>query len=221
MTEGVLALPVRRPTATSMVVLALMLLGAFAWYRIPVELLAALSGEQLSVQFSRQGFEPEVVEREILEPLVARVGELAGLKETWGQVNGSSGRLTLEFERGTNHRVRELELRSIAAELQRGQPPGTQINVSTQDLTLSSRFAMVVQVTGGDDPNALRDLVEDRVQPRLAAVEGVSQVWPSGGAPREVTIWIDPDRCAAYGVRPERVTQTLRQAVRRLKYLGG
>src|SRR5262249_18941894 len=95
------------------------------------------------------------------------------------------------------------------------------IDVSAQDLTSLSRFAMVVQVTGGDDPNVLRDLVEDRVQPRLAAIEGVSQVWPSGGAPREVTIWIDPDRCAAFGVRPERVTQTLRKAGRRLKYLGG
>jgi len=105
-----------------MVFLALVMLGTFAWYRIPIELLPALSGEQLAVQFGRQGSEPEVVEREILLPLVARVGALAGLKETWGEVNGARGRLTLEFERGTNHRVRELELRSIAAELQRTQP---------------------------------------------------------------------------------------------------
>src|SRR5262245_19368482 len=215
------ALPVRRPTATSMVFLALMLLGAFAWVRIPIELLPALSGEQLSVQFGRQGSEPEVVEREILLPLVARVGELAGLKETWGEVNGSRGTLRIELERGTNHRVRELELRSIAAELQRTQPEGTFINVQSQDLTSLSRFAMIIQVTGGDDQNALRDLVEERVEPRLAAIEGVSQVLPTGGAPREVTIWIDPDRCAAYGVRPEAVTRILQQSVRRLKYLGG
>ena len=141
------ALPVRRPTAATMVFLALMLLGTFAWYRIPVELLPALSGEQLGVQFGRQGSEPEVVEREILLPLVARVGELAGLKETWGEVNGSRGSLTIELERGTNHRVRELELRSIAAELQRTQPEGTFINVQSQDLSALSRFAMIVQVT--------------------------------------------------------------------------
>jgi len=215
------ALPVRRPVATSMVFLALVLLGAFAWYRIPIELLPALSGESLAVQFGRQGSEPEVVEREILLPLVARVGELAGLKETWGEVNGSTGRLTLELERGTNHRVRELELRSIAAELQRTQPEGTFINVSSTDLSALSRFAMIIQVTGGDDQNALRDLVEERIQPRLAAIEGVSQVMPTGGAPREVTIWIDPDRCAAFGVRPELVTRLLSQSVRRLRHLGG
>jgi multidrug efflux pump subunit AcrB/ABC-type multidrug transport system ATPase subunit len=215
------ALPVRRPTATSMLYVALAVLGAFAWYRIPIELLPALSGEQLAVQFGRRGSEPEVVEREILLPLVARVGELAGLKETWGEVNGANGRLTLEFERGTNHRVRELELRSIAAELQRTQPEGTFINVSSSDLGAFSRFAMTIQVTGGDDQNALRDFVEERVEPRVAAIPGVSQVLPTGGAPREVTIWIDPDRCAAFGIRPELVTRILGQAVRRLRYLGG
>jgi multidrug efflux pump subunit AcrB len=55
----------------------------------------------------------------------------------------------------------------------------------------------------------------------VAAIEGVSQVLPTGGAPREVTIWIDPDRSAAIGVRPELVTRMLTQTVRRLRYLGG
>jgi multidrug efflux pump subunit AcrB/ABC-type multidrug transport system ATPase subunit len=201
--------------------LALVLLGLFAWYRIPIELLPALSGEQLVVAFGRQGSEPEVVEREILLPLEARVGELAGLKETWGEVNGSNGRLQLEFERGTNHRVRELELRSIAAELERSQPEGTYITVSSQDLTAFSRFAMIVQVTGGDDANALRDFVDDRIQPRLSAVPGVSQVMATGGAPREVTVWIDPERSAAYGIRTEQLNAMLSRSLQRMRYLGG
>jgi multidrug efflux pump subunit AcrB/ABC-type multidrug transport system ATPase subunit len=215
------ALPVRRPTATSMFFLGLVLLGLFAWYRIPVELLPALSGEQLVVNFGRQGSEPEVVEREILLPLEARVGELAGLKETWGTVNGANGRLQLEFERGTNHRVRELELRSIAAELNRTQPEGTYINVASQDLTAFSRFAMIIQVTGADDANALRDFVDDRIQPRLSAVPGVSQVMATGGAPREVTVWIDPERSAAYGIRTEQLSALLSRSLQRMRYLGG
>src|SRR5690606_35881405 len=64
MTFNLVALPVRRPTATSMFFLALVMLGLFAWYRIPVELMPALRGEQLVVSFVRPGSEPEVVERE-------------------------------------------------------------------------------------------------------------------------------------------------------------
>lgn len=215
------ALPIHRPTATSMFFLALVMLGLFSWYRIPIELIPALSGEQLFVSFTRPGSDPEIVEREILLPLEARVGELAGLSETWGEVRGASGRLRLEFERGSNYRVRELELRSIAAELNRTQPEGTFVNVSSQDLTAFSRFAMIIQITGGDDQNALRDLVDEQIQPRVASLSGVSQVMATGGAPREVTVWIDPERCAAYGIRAEQVTQILRQSVQRMKYLGG
>src|SRR5690606_19993558 len=218
---SLVALPVRRPTATSMFFVGLVLLGLFAWYRIPVELMPALRGEQLVINFARPGSDPEVVEREILLPLGARVGELPGLTETWGEVNGARGRLMLEFERGTNIRVRELELAGIAAELARTQPEGTFINVSSQDFTAFSRFAMIVHVTGGADQNALRDLVDQRIQPRIAALPGVSQVIATGGAPREVTVWIDPDRAAALGIRPESITRLLGQSVQRLRHLGG
>jgi multidrug efflux pump subunit AcrB/ABC-type multidrug transport system ATPase subunit len=221
MTFSLIGLPVRRPVATAMFFLALVLFGLFAWSRIPIELIPALSGDQLFVTFSRPGSEPDVVEREILLPLEARVGELPGLAETWGEINGGSGRLRLRFERGVNVKVRELELSNIAAELARTQPQGTWIRVSSQDLAAASRFAMIVQVTGGEDRNALRDLVDVRIQPGLAAVPGVSQVIANGGAPREVTIWVDPERCATLGVRPGQVMRLLEAAVRPLRSLGG
>jgi multidrug efflux pump subunit AcrB/ABC-type multidrug transport system ATPase subunit len=221
MSFSLIGLPARRPMATAMFFLALVLFGLFAWYRIPIELIPALRGDQLFVSFSRPGSEPDVVEREILLPLEARVGELPGLSETWGEINGGGGRLRLRFERGINVRVRELELSNIAAELARTQPQGTSIRVSSQDLTAASRFAMTIQVTGGEDRDALRDLVDARIQPNLAALPGVSQVIANGGAPREVTIWIDPERCAALGIRPEQVMRLLDQSVRPLRSLGG
>ena len=211
----------QRPMAVAMFFLALVLLGLYAWYRIPIELLPAISGEQLYVQFQRPGSNPDTVEREILLPLETRAGELAGLEETWGEVNGDQGTMTLQFERDSNSKARELDLRQIAAELNRSQPEGTFINVSSQDLTALSRFVMVVQVMGEQDENALRDLVDEQIQPRVAALPGISQVWVNGGAPREVTIWIDPDRCAALGVRADQVTESLARSLQRLRYLGG
>ena len=221
MMSSLIGIPLRRPTATAMFFLALVLFGLFAWYRVPVELIPALTGDQLFVSFWRPGSEPDVVEREILIPLETRARELSGLAETWGQIDGGGGQLRVRFQRSTNVRVRELELSNIATELARRQPQGTTIKVSSQDLTALSRFAMVVQVTGAEDRDALRDLVDARIQPRLAAVPGVSQVIASGGAPREVTISIDPERCAALGVRPEQVTQLLDQSVGPLRSLGG
>jgi len=220
--------PVRRPVATSMVFLAVLMLGWAAWNplelpasRLPVELLPPVSGDELYVNFNRPGSEPEVVEREILLPLEARVAELGDVDETWAEIRGSGGTFRIRFEPGTDLEIRELELRRLAAELVREQPRGSVIDVNAQDLTFVSRFAMFVQVTGGADRNSLLDFVEQRVSPRLAAVQGVSQVMAGGGASRELTVRVDPDRCAALGVGTDEVIGALNRTVSRLDFLGG
>jgi multidrug efflux pump subunit AcrB/ABC-type multidrug transport system ATPase subunit len=211
-----------------MVFLVLLMLGWAAWNpleypasRLPVELLPPVSGDELYVNFNRPGSEPEVVEREMLLPLEGRVAELGGIDETWAEIRGSGGTFQIRFEPGTDLEIRELELRRLAAELVREQPRGSSINVDAQDLTLISRFAMFVQVTGGADRNSLMDFIEQRVSPRLAAVEGASQVLAGGGAARELTVRVDPDRCAALGVGTDEVIGALNRTVSRLEFLGG
>jgi multidrug efflux pump subunit AcrB/ABC-type multidrug transport system ATPase subunit len=214
-------LPVRRPVATAMLFVGIFLLGLVAWWRIPVELMPPVQGDELYASFVRPGSDPEIVEREILLPLEARIGELPRVDETWSEIRGSSGSLTVRFEPGTELKVREIDLRRLASELVRTQPRGTAIEVSTLDLSELSQFVLFAQVTGGTDRDSLLDFVEERVVPRLLAVPGVSRVIAGGGAPREMTVRIDPDRCAAHGVQPEEVVQALARSVRRLKFLGG
>lgn len=217
---SLLSLPIRRPVATSMVFVALVLLGLIGWRLLPVELLPSLGGDELYVQLFRPGSEPEVVERELLLPLEARVSQLEGVAESWGQIAGSGGSLRVRFESGVNLGIRELELQRLATDLVRTQPLGTVVNVSSQDLEAMSRFVMIVQVTGAEDRNALRDLVDEMIVPRLAAVSGVSRVMASGGAAREITVRLDPDLCAAEGVTSNQASAAVAGAVQRLRYLG-
>ena len=214
-------LPVQRPVATSMFFLGVLLLGWISWQRIPVELMPPVSGNELYVNFGRPGSEPTVVEREILMPLEARIAELPDVEETWGEIRDFGGSFRIRFASSTDLKVRELELRRVAAELVRAQPPGSFVNISSQDLAGVSRFVMFVQVIGMEDRNALLDFVQERIEPRLLSVSGVSRVMSGGGAPREVTVLIDPDRCAAAGIFPQQVINTLRKSVRRLEFLGG
>ena len=217
-----MSLPIRRPVAVAMFFLGIVMMGAVAWQRMPVELFPALAGDRLFVTFSRPGSEPQVVEREILLPLQARVAALPGVSESWAEIRGSSGRYQVRFEPGADLKVRELELQRIAAALQRAQPRGTRVVVSSFDTSLLASFAMMVHVLGpgGEDRNALHDLVEERVAPRFASVSGVSQATTGGGAGRQVTVAVDPDRVAALGVTTEAVTESVNRNVGHLRYLG-
>ena len=216
------SLPIRRPVAVAMFFLGIVMMGAVAWQRMPVELFPALAGDRLFVSFSRPGSESQVVEREILLPLQARVAALPRVSESWAEIRGSSGRYQVRFEPGADLKVRELELQRIAAALQRAQPRGTNVVVSSFDTSLLASFAMMVHVLGpgGEDRNALHDLVEERVAPRFASVSGVSQATTGGGAGRQVTVAVDPDRIAALGVTTEAVTESVNRNVGHLRYLG-
>lgn len=212
-------IPIRRPVATAMLFCTILLLGIVGWQKMPVELFPNLEGDELYVRFARPNSDPEVVEREILMPLEAKVSGLEGVKESWGQVNGSTGNFRVNFEPGTDIKIRQLELQRVAIELKKDQPAGTIINVNAQDSAMLSRFVMIIQVMGGIDTNALRNIVDDRIQTRIASVTGVSSVWLSG-APEEITVKVDPDKCASLGVSTMDVREALARSVQRLRYLG-
>jgi len=217
-----LMLSIRRPVAVGMFFLGIVLMGGVAWQRMPVELFPALSGDRLTVNFNRPGSEPEVIEREILLPLQAKTSTLPHVSETWGEIRGTSGRFQVRFESGADIKIRELELQRLASALQRAQPRGTSITVTSSDTSVMSSFVMMIQVVGGDDGdlNTLHDLAQERIAPRFAAVAGISQVLVNGGAPRQVTVTIDPDRAAALGVTTEAVSQAVQRNVGHLRFVG-
>ena len=219
---NLLTLPIRRPVAVAMFFLGIVLVGAVAWQRMPVELFPALTGDRLFVNFARPGSESQVIEREILLPLQARVATLPHVSESWGEIRGSSGSFQVRFEPGTDLKVRALELQRIAAALQREQPRGTVVNVNSFDTSVLASFVMMVHVLGaeGEDRNALFDLVEELVAPRFASVSGVSQALTAGGAGRQVTVTVDPDRTAALGLTTDAVSRSVQANVGHLRFLG-
>lgn len=215
-------LTLRRPVAVAMFFFGIVLIGIVGWQRMPVELFPTLQGNELFVSFGRPGSEPEVLEREILLPLQAGVSGLPHVVETFGQIRGSSGNFRVVFKPGSEIKVRQLELQRLASTLQRDQPRDAYIAVSSQDTSMISSFAMMVHVVGGDadDINALHDLVEDRVAPRLASVPGVSQAFATGGAARQVNVLVDSNRAAALGITTDSVTNAIRKNADHIRFLG-
>ena len=219
---NLLDLPVRRPVAVSMVFVGLVVLGIVAFQRIPLELLPPLTGDSLNVQFGRANSESEVVEREILLPLHARVSALPDVAESRGQIWGSSGNYDVRFEPKTNMKVRELELRRIAADIQRAQPDGSWVQVSSfeSNTTQFGSLVMRVHVTGDADRDTLFDLADEILAPRLAAIPGVGEAIASGGSQRRLIVNVDLPRAAATGVTPSDVIAAVSRRAGTVRHLG-
>ena len=226
---NLLDLPVRRPVAVAMVFVGMVILGLVGWQRIPVELMPAIQGDSLYVNFWRVGAEPELVERELLLPLQARVSAMPHVAETWGEVRGMSGNFIVRFDAGTDIKVREAELRRIAAAIAREQPRGQAgLRVtSTEDRTSAmGSFVMMVHVLGGADGvgqadlEALYDRTEQLLVPRFAAVPGVSEAFATGGARRQLAVTVDPHRVVAAGVTPLEVVGAVSRNMEQTRHVG-
>lgn len=202
---------VRRPIATAMLFSALIILGLFSWFKIPVELVPALKGEQLHISFYRPSATPEVIENELLLPLERQMQQIAGVSETWGEINGTSGEIHIDFARGYYKPSAELVMQKIVTDIKRLQPQGTTIDLSNKDSTAMSRFVMSVQLIGGDK-DYLRALAEQQLQSRLLAISGVSRVFVAGGSSLEAQVTIDLERSTQLGVTPSDIRALLDQA---------
>ena len=219
---NILDLPVRRPVAVSMIFFGFVVLGIVAYLRIPLELFPPLSGDSLYVQFGRPNSEQEVVEREILLPLHARVSALPDVAESRGEIQGGGGNYEVRFEPRTNMKVRELELRRIASDIQRTQPDGTWVGVSSFESSTTQRGSQVmrVHVTGDADRDTLFDLADQILAPRLAAIPGVGEAIASGGSQRRLIVNVDLARAAAAGVAPTDVIAAVSRRAGTVRHLG-
>ncbi|MYF02785.1 MAG: ATP-binding cassette domain-containing protein [Gammaproteobacteria bacterium] len=205
--RSLLSLPVLRPVAISMLFLAMVILGTIGISRMPVELVPSFEGNVITVRFARPGSTDEVVEREILLPLMSRISGLGGVIDDHATISRSLGSLTLVFHPLTNMKVRERQVKDIASILVRQQPKNsTYINVGNsagngQLGAAGNRTVMQLLVTSeGLHSDAIYDIASDRIEPRLASVPGVATAQLQGGGGRQVNIFVDPDAAVALGI---------------------
>ena len=169
---------------------------------MPVELRPSFEGKSIFVSFARPGSTPEVVEREILLPLLSRVSGLGGVIDSYATITGSSGYLTLNFHPLTKMKIRKREVEDLANVLLRQQDHGgAYIAVNTYSEDAGSRAFMRLLVTSeGLHSDVIYDLASDRIEPRLASVPGVARAVLEGGGGRQVNIFVDPDDAVALGI---------------------
>ena len=219
---SLLDLPVRRPMAVSMIFVGFVVLGIVAYQRIPLELFPPLEGDMISVAFFRPNSEQEVIEREILLPLHARVSAMPDVAESWGRVQGGRGSYRVRFEPRTNMKVRELELRRIASDIQRGQPRGTSVSVGSMESGSAQYGSLVMEINvlGDADRDTLYDFTDQLLAPRLAAVSGVSEANATGGSGRRLIVDVDLARAAAAGVTPAQVIEAASRRAGNMRHVG-
>ncbi|MGI5861909.1 MAG: efflux RND transporter permease subunit [Myxococcales bacterium] len=192
-------LSIRRPVFATMLSLALVVLGAFSYTLLGVDLLPDVELPRVTVFTALPGASPEEIESAVTQPIEEQLNTIAGIEEmrSINREGMSFIILTFSLERRPAEAVQDV--RDKLATVMRRLPDDVEPPVvATYDS--ESAPIMAVALSGKQSLRELTEFAETRVKDMLSTSPGVGQVTVEGGRRRAVNIWLDGAKLQAYGL---------------------
>ena len=210
---------IRRPVATMLLSLAIILLGGVSFGLLPVAPLPQIDVPVIVVSANLPGASPEVMASSVATPLERSFGSIAGVNTLSSRSSQGSTRVILQFDlnRDINGAAREVQAainasRTLLPSGMRSMPTYKKVNPSQAPIMVLSLTSDVLQ------KGELYDLASTILSQSLSQVPGVGEVQIGGSSLPAVRIELEPQLLNQYGVALDEVRQTIANAnVRRPK----
>jgi multidrug efflux pump len=202
-----------RPVATSLLMVAMLLVGVLAYRILPVSALPQVDYPTIQVMTLYPGASPDVMTSVITAPLERQFGQMPGLTQMSSSSSGGASMITLQFNLNLNLDIAEQNVQGA-------------INAATNFLPKDLPQAPVYsKVNPADTPIMtlaisseslplfkVEDLVDTRLAQKIAQLSGVGMVSISGGQRPAVRIQANHQALSAYGLSLEDVRSTISAA---------
>ncbi|QCO18048.1 MdtB/MuxB family multidrug efflux RND transporter permease subunit (plasmid) [Azospirillum brasilense] len=202
-----------RPVATSLLMLAILLVGAVSYRFLPLSALPAVEYPTIQVQTFFPGASPEVMTSSVTAPLERQLGQMPGLVQMSSVSAAGASVITLQFGLELSIDIAEQEVQAAinaAGNLLPSDLPAPPIyaKVNPADapiltLALTSKTLPLTQV---------QDLADSRFAQKLSQLPGVGLVSLSGGHRPAVRIRANVQALAAYGLNIDDLRSTINTA---------
>jgi hydrophobic/amphiphilic exporter-1 (mainly G- bacteria), HAE1 family len=182
--------------------------GAISIPQLKQQLLPSIELPMVSVLATHHGASPEVVEKQVVEPLESSLKAVDGIKSITATASEGSAVIMAGFEFGDGSKQLVADVQQAVNRARAQLPAGVDPQViagSTDDMP-----TMVLAVSSGDDQQTLADRIDRTVVPALEDIEGVGQVSVDGVQELQVSVTPDPARLAAAGLTPAHLADALR-----------
>jgi len=204
---------IRRPVATSLLSVAILLAGGLAFYFLPVSALPHVDFPTIYVRANLPGASPETMASSVATPLERQFGRVAGITQmTSSSQLGSTGiALQFDLDRDINAASRDVQaaINAAAGQLPAGLPSmPTYRRINPAETDIVDMAVSSDTLTRG----ALYDLCDSFLAQKISQVDGVGLVRISGGAKPAVRVDVNPNALAHYGIGLEEVRAALAAA---------
>jgi multidrug efflux pump len=202
-----------RPVATSLLMLAILLVGLLAFQFLPLSALPEVDYPTIQVQTFYPGASPDVMSTSVTAPLEVQFGQMPSLNQMSSSSSAGASVITLQFALNLSLDVAEQEVQAAinaAGNLLPSDLPAPPIyaKVNPADapiltLALTSKTLPLPQI---------EDLADTRLAQKISQLPGVGLVSISGGQRPAVRVQADLRELAAYGLNIDDLRTTIANA---------
>ncbi len=201
-------LAVRRPITTFMFFLAVLLFGALALTRLPVDLMPSFEMPMVSVVTIYPSGGAEDIETNVTEIIEDALSTISGVEHVDSVSQSGLSAVMVQFAWGTDLNEASADIRDML-DMLGGQLPSDIETPMLMKMSSTNIPILMFGVTAEENFDGLRHIVRTRIAEPLKAVPGVAEVSVMGGPEREIQVRIDPKRLEATGISMTQIAQVL------------
>jgi hydrophobe/amphiphile efflux-1 (HAE1) family protein len=204
---------INNPVFATMVMVALTVLGAFAYARLKVEQMPDVTLPFLIVQTQYPGASPEAVEIDVTRPIETAVNGVSGARLVRSLTLEGVSSVFIEFRLDTDMIRAMSDVRDKVAQVRPFFPKDvkdplvTRADTENQEPVVS--LAVMAKGTGLRELTSLTDQV---IVKGLENVPGVARVEVNGRQVRQILVQIKPNALTAMGIGVDQVMNAIRSA---------
>jgi hydrophobic/amphiphilic exporter-1 (mainly G- bacteria), HAE1 family len=199
---------VRRPVFATVLMLALTVVGGFAFFTLGVDRFPRIDLPTVTVSTSNPGAAPQEVETAITDVIEGAVNTVPGIDEMRSSSAQGRSNVTLTFDLEKDPDVAAQEVRDKVSTVINRLPDTADAPV-VQKFDPDSQPIIQYSLSGARSTVELSQIASEQIRERIESVSGVGEVIIYGERAREIQILLNPERMRAYGVSVTEVASAL------------
>ena len=204
---------VRRPVMTTLLTVAVVLVGVLGYVGLPVDNLPNVDFPTIQVTAALPGANPETMAAAVATPLEREFTAIPGLDGVTSTSALGTTSITLQFDLGRDIDAAAQDVQSAIAKASRSLPADMPAPPSFRKVNPADQAILLFALKSDTRPvYEVNEYGETFLAQRISQVKGVAQVLVYGQQKRAVRVQADPDLLAARGIGIDEVSKALKEA---------
>ena len=204
---------IRRPVATFLLMVGILLAGLAAYRNLPVAALPQADFPTINVSAQLAGASPDTMASSVATPLIKQFETIAGIDTISATSSLGSTQITLQFDLSRDIDAAAADVQAAIARTQRQLPDNLTAPPSYRKSNPADAAVVILALTGDSaDLTRMDDIAENIISPALSTVSGVAQAQVFGAKTYAVRVEVDPTRLASRGLSLDGLASTLSAA---------